>query len=77
MIAAVFHGRGKMEVAELDRPDIGPDESLVRVGANTLCGTDVRALNGENWLIRKRPTPSIRNTASSRMLLWRATFGEG
>ena len=56
MIAAVFHGPGKMEVAEVDRPDIGPDEILVCVGANTLCGTDVRVLNGEKTRGIRRPS---------------------
>lgn len=47
MIAAVFHGPSVLEVAEVDTPEIGPDEILVRVGANTVCGTDLRILRGE------------------------------
>lgn len=47
MIAAVFRGPGELEVAEVDRPEIGPDEVLVKVGANTVCGTDVRIMRGE------------------------------
>lgn len=47
MLAAVFRGPGELEVAEIDTPDIGPDEVLVKVGANTVCGTDVRILRGE------------------------------
>ncbi len=47
MLAAVFHGPGELEVAEIDTPKIGPDEVLVKVGANTVCGTDVRILRGE------------------------------
>ncbi|MFL5665647.1 MAG: alcohol dehydrogenase catalytic domain-containing protein [Ktedonobacteraceae bacterium] len=47
MIAAVFHGPGEMEVTEVETPEIGPDEVLVKVGANTVCGTDVRILRGE------------------------------
>ena len=47
MIAAVFRGPGEMEVAEVERPEIGPDEVLVEVGANTVCGTDLRILRGE------------------------------
>ena len=31
----------------MEKPPIGPDEVLVRVGANTVCGTDVRILRGE------------------------------
>ena len=47
MKAAVFEGPGKIEVREMEPPEIGPDEILVKVGANTLCGTDVRILRGE------------------------------
>jgi L-iditol 2-dehydrogenase len=47
MLAAVFQSPGQMEVTEVDTPDIGPDEVLVKVGANTICGTDVRIFRGE------------------------------
>src|SRR5919202_2988035 len=47
MFAAVFNGPGEMEVKEIETPEIGPDEVLVEVGANTVCGTDVRILRGE------------------------------
>ena len=36
MLAAVFLRPGQMEVMEVDTPDIGPDEVLVKVGANTI-----------------------------------------
>jgi L-iditol 2-dehydrogenase len=47
MLAAVFRGPGELEVTEVEKPEIGPDEVLVKVGANTVCGTDVRILRGE------------------------------
>ncbi|MGB3683028.1 MAG: alcohol dehydrogenase catalytic domain-containing protein, partial [Rubrobacteraceae bacterium] len=47
MLAAVFRGPGELEVAEVETPEISPDEVLVKVGANTVCGTDVRILRGE------------------------------
>lgn len=47
MLAAVFRGPGELEVAEVETPEIGTDEVLVKVGANTVCGTDVRILRGE------------------------------
>ena len=47
MIAAVFHGPGALEVREVETPEIGWDEVLVKVGANTVCGTDLRILRGE------------------------------
>jgi len=56
MIAAVFHGPGDMEATEVDVPDIGPDEVLVKVGANTLCGTDGRILRGEKTKGVRRPS---------------------
>lgn len=56
MIAAVFHGPGELEVAEVERPGIGPGEILVKVGANTVCGTDVRILRGEKSRGVRRPS---------------------
>ena len=56
MIAAVFHGPGHMEVTEVDRPRIGPGEVLVKVGANTVCGTDVRIMRGEKSRGVRRPS---------------------
>lgn len=47
MIAAVFDGPGKLSVREVANPEIGPEEILVKVEANTLCGTDLRILRGE------------------------------
>jgi len=47
MLAAVFQGPGQMEVTEIDTPEIGADEVLVKIGANTICGTDVRIFRGE------------------------------
>ena len=47
MIAAVFRGPDELDVGEIETPNISPDEVLVKVGANTVCGTDVRILRGE------------------------------
>ncbi|MGH3087216.1 MAG: zinc-dependent dehydrogenase [Rubrobacteraceae bacterium] len=47
MLAAVFHGPGELDVTEVPTPEAGPGEVLVKVGANTVCGTDVRILRGE------------------------------
>jgi L-iditol 2-dehydrogenase len=47
MIAAVFTAPNEMEVKEVETPEIGPGEVLVKVGANTVCGTDLRILRGE------------------------------
>lgn len=56
MIAAVFHGPGEMEVTEVDKPEIGPGEVLVKVGANTVCGTDVRIMRGQKTAGVRRPS---------------------
>ncbi len=47
MLAAVFRGPGELDVAEVEKPEAGPGEVVVEVGANTVCGTDVRILRGE------------------------------
>lgn len=47
MIAAVFKGPHEIELQEREKPEILPGEMLVKVGANTVCGTDVRILRGE------------------------------
>jgi L-iditol 2-dehydrogenase len=56
MIAAVFHGPGEIQATELDVPEIGPDEVIMKVGANTLCGTDGRILRGEKTKGVRRPS---------------------
>ncbi len=56
MLAAVFRGPGQMEITEVDTPDIGADEVLVKVGANTICGTDVRIFRGEKTRSIHPPT---------------------
>ena len=47
MLAAVFNGPNDLRVEEVATPDIADDEVLVRVGANTICGTDLRVMRGE------------------------------
>lgn len=56
MKAAVFHGPGEMEVTEVDRPEVGPGEVLIEVGANTVCGTDVRIVKGQKTSGVRRPS---------------------
>ena len=57
MLAAVFQKPGQMEITEVDTPEIGPDEVLIKVGANTICGTDVRIFRGEKT--KGIPLPAI------------------
>ncbi|WP_119071046.1 zinc-dependent dehydrogenase [Rubrobacter indicoceani] len=47
MLAAVFREPGNLEVTEVPTPEAGPGEVIVKVGANTVCGTDVRIMKGE------------------------------
>lgn len=47
MKAAVFAGPGKLELRDIDKPVAGPGELVLKVGANTVCGTDGRILRGE------------------------------
>lgn len=56
MLAAVFAGAQTaseatsglpLELREVPRPSVSPGDILLRVAANTICGTDVRILRGE------------------------------
>jgi L-iditol 2-dehydrogenase len=41
MKAALWNGNGAMELTEIDRPPVGPDDALVRVRAEGICGSDL------------------------------------
>jgi L-iditol 2-dehydrogenase len=47
MLAAVFHGPDDLRLEDRPTPSPGPGELLVKVGADTICGTDLRILRGE------------------------------
>lgn len=55
MLAAVFRGPDDLEIEEVEKPEIGPEEVLVEVEANTVCGTDLRILRGEKTRGVRRP----------------------
>ena len=42
MQAAFFDGQGEMEVREVDRPEVGPGDALIRVQAVGICGSDLQ-----------------------------------
>ena len=44
--AAVQVGPGKIEMREFPRPRTGPDDGLLRVEANGICGSDVETYRG-------------------------------
>lgn len=56
MQASVFYGPEKIEVEDVDKPEINQREVLIEVGANTICGTDLRILRGEKTRHVKIPT---------------------
>ena len=57
MLAAVYHGPGDLRVEQVPRPDIGPDEMLLRVLGANICGTDLRILHGGH---RQYPPGTVR-----------------
>ena len=47
MLAAVLRGPKQLDITEVGTPEPGEGEILLKVGANTVCGTDLRILRGE------------------------------
>lgn len=47
MLAAVFQGPGRVSLEQVDDPPVGPHDVLLEVGANTVCGTDVKIFHGD------------------------------
>lgn len=47
MLAAVLRGPHELEVTEVPTPEPQEGEILLKVGSNTVCGTDLRILRGE------------------------------
>lgn len=48
MMGFIYQGPGvPAELGALPKPEAGPGEVVLRVGANTVCGTDLRILRGE------------------------------
>jgi threonine dehydrogenase-like Zn-dependent dehydrogenase len=45
--ANVFRGKGRFGIEEVERPQPGPGEALVRTTLTTICGTDVHIVRGE------------------------------
>ncbi|SFO94262.1 zinc-dependent dehydrogenase [Salibacterium halotolerans] len=57
MKAAVFKGPENMETKEVERPEIGEGEILLKVFNSAICGTDVRIYTGKKT--KDVRTPSI------------------
>jgi len=47
MKATVFHAPDDIRVEDVERPQPGPGEALIRVTLTTICGTDVHIVKGE------------------------------
>jgi threonine dehydrogenase-like Zn-dependent dehydrogenase len=54
--AAVQLGPRRIEIQEFPRPRIGPDDALLRVEANGICGSDVETYKGH---LGRHPDPFI------------------
>lgn len=47
MQAVVFPEPDEIEIRDVDRPEPGPSDALVRVESTTICGSDLKILRGE------------------------------
>jgi L-iditol 2-dehydrogenase len=57
MRAIVFHGARDMRLERVPVPQIAPGEALLRVGASSICGTDLRIYHGAH---RMYPAGTVR-----------------
>lgn len=44
---------------EVDQPEIGPDDVLIRVHKTAICGTDVHIYNYDDWAKKNVPVPMV------------------
>ncbi|MEX3013980.1 zinc-dependent dehydrogenase [Gymnodinialimonas hymeniacidonis] len=56
MKAVVFNGPGTLTLEDRARPEIGPDEILVRVQAAAICGTDLKIYRGGHFRVGEGDT---------------------
>jgi L-iditol 2-dehydrogenase len=63
MLAAVLYEPNDLRTEEVPTPEPGPGELLIRVGANTICGTDLRIMRGEKTTGITPPTITGHETA--------------
>jgi L-iditol 2-dehydrogenase len=57
MLAAVYHGPNDLRLERVPRPEPGPGEILLKVLSASICGTDLRILQGGH---RKYPSGTVR-----------------
>ena len=49
MKALIFHAPGQISVEERPVPEVGPGEVLIKVGATSVCASDIRVYKGEKY----------------------------
>lgn len=58
MQAALWYGPEEIKIEEIDIPQIGPDEVLVKIGTALTCGTDFKLFRqGHPLLVKDIPSP--------------------
>lgn len=58
MLSAVLHKPNDLELVTRDIPEVGPGDVLLKIEATTLCGTDIRILDGSKTAgVRADVTP--------------------
>ncbi len=48
MLAAVYYGPNDLRVEEVPKPEVGPEEILLKVLNASICGTDIRIFHGHH-----------------------------
>lgn len=46
-------------IEDAPRPEIGPDDVLIRIGKTAICGTDIHIYNWDDWAAKNVPTPMV------------------
>src|SRR3989338_3207093 len=58
MKAALWYGPEEVRVEEVEVPEVGPGEVLVKIGVALTCGTDFKLFRrGPALLVKNRPSP--------------------
>jgi L-iditol 2-dehydrogenase len=52
MLAAVYHGPNDIRVENVNKPEIGNDELMVKVLSASICGTDLRIFHGNHRMYK-------------------------
>ena len=46
-------------IDDAPKPEIGPDDVLIKVGKTAICGTDIHIYNWDDWAAANVPTPMV------------------